>query len=309
MRPDRVLISLKTYLGDAVMASPMIEAIECEVESITIQTTPLVQQLLQDPIRSRSVIPFEKSRKPWATVQCALALRRQRFSTAVLVNRSFRAALVTRLAGIRTRVGHGLEGRRALLTKVVPYDEDRFEADTCMDLARALGIEGPSIPHLTVTKTEAEEGRSLLEGATLGIQPGTRYEAKQIPLAELGEVVCSLQQDGHEVVLIGGPEEVAYAETLQSLLPKRVPSLVGRTDIRRSLGVLANLRLAIGGDTGLLHMAAAVGCPTLTAFGPTNARKWGHAYEPHRIIVAPGGDLSELRPGELITAARHALLL
>jgi ADP-heptose:LPS heptosyltransferase len=229
-------------------------------------------------------------------------LRRERFSSAVLVNRSFRAALIVRLAGIRMRVGHAMEGRGALVSCKVPYEEDKFEAETCMDLARALGFDGDIHPHLRVSEEEMRFGREALEGATIGIQPGTRYEAKQIPLSVLHEVVSTLQSRGESIVLVGGADEVEIGRALQDGLSKPVKSLIGETDIRQSLGVLANLRLVVGGDTGLMHMAAAVGGPTVTVFGPTNAKKWGHHYSPHQVVVAPGRSMKHLSFADLEAA-------
>lgn len=307
MRLERLIVSLKTYLGDAVMALPMIETLEREYEDVTIQTSPLVQELLQDPIRSRKFIPFEKSRKPWVTLKAAMRLKREGYDTVVLVNRSFRAALLAKIAGIPCRVGHDIEGRGWMLNKAVPYDDRRFEAETCMDLARALGCEGLARPRISITEPLRVEGNRLIEGCDVGIQAGARFGAKQIPLAVMAEVVCSLVQDGRRVVLLGGPDEVSATQEVQRMLPSPVLSLAGKTNIPATLATLANLRLCIGGDTGLMHMAAAVGTPTLTIFGPTNFDKWAHQYEPHRAIVAPENDMSKLRAGEVVGLVRDML--
>jgi ADP-heptose:LPS heptosyltransferase len=70
---------------------------------------------------------------------------------------------------------------------------------------------------------------------------------------------------------------------------------------------MAGLRLMIGADTGAMHLAVGVGCPTVTAFGPTPADKWGHDYAPHRVIRAPGGDMAALEPETLVRASLEAL--
>jgi ADP-heptose:LPS heptosyltransferase len=63
----------------------------------------------------------------------------------------------------------------------------------------------------------------------------------------------------------------------------------------------------VGSDTGLMHIAAAVGCPTVTVFGKLNASKWGHAYPPHHVISSPGDDPRNLDPQVVVNACRQAL--
>ena len=68
------------------------------------------------------------------------------------------------------------------------------------------------------------------------------------------------------------------------------------------MAVLAGASVAVGADTGVMHLAVAVGCPTVQAFGPTPVAKWGHAYAPHRILTAPDGCMASLTAGELLSA-------
>ncbi|MEZ0327383.1 MAG: glycosyltransferase family 9 protein, partial [Fimbriimonas sp.] len=63
----------------------------------------------------------------------------------------------------------------------------------------------------------------------------------------------------------------------------------------------------IGADTGLMHMATAVGCPTVTIFGPTPAQKWGHTYGSNQVILAPEGDMSKVAPQTILEALKRAL--
>ncbi|RYG17885.1 hypothetical protein EON82_23315, partial [bacterium] len=117
-RSGRVLVSMKTYLGDAVMTAPLLDALEAAGWETTLLTAPLVAKALG---RER-LIPFEKRRWPWEVMRQARDLRTYGFDACLLVNRSVRAALLARLAGIPIRVGHPREGRGALLTHRVPYD-------------------------------------------------------------------------------------------------------------------------------------------------------------------------------------------
>jgi heptosyltransferase-2 len=308
VRAERVLVSLKTYLGDAVMASPALGALELEFEQVCLHTSPPVETLLQDPIRSRMFLPYRPNRAPWSLLREASAMRKHRFDVAILVNRSFRAALTAALAGIPIRVGHRTEGRGLLLTHPVRVRPDQFEAESIMDLARVVDCDGPARPSLEATLAEQAEGAQLLAGATVGVQPGARYDAKQIPPAVTLAVIRQLRRQGIRVALLGGEEERALSEEVARAAPPETVNLVGKCSLRQSVGVLSQLQLCIGADTGLMHIAAAVGCPTVTVFGPTSAKKWGHRYEPHVVLEAEGGDLQWIKPQDLLAAVQSISL-
>ena len=211
--------------------------------------------------------------------------------------------MIARMAGIPIRVGHAVESRGSMLTHPVPYDPCRFEASATADLARALGlvVDRP-IPRLYLTAEERAEGDRLREGADLAIQPGARYDLKRIPLAELCDAARAWQATGRRIVVVGGPEERPETDALIAALDRPVVDLVGRCGVRETMAVLAGASTAIGADTGVMHLAVAVGCPTVQAFGPTAVGKWGHAYEPNRIVAAPEGCMARLTARELIAA-------
>ncbi len=310
MLSDRVLVSMKRFIGDAVMTTPMLNVLQARHPNLTIICPPAVEQILWHPTFERSFLPLDTKRKPWELMAKALELRRQRFQTVVLVNHSFRSALTARLAGIPVRVGHATEGRNWLLTHAVPYDENVFEAWSELDLMKPLGIDAPRVaPELSVTQEERQRGVELLEGAKVGIQPGARFASKALTIEVLAEVAAELLRRGLKPVFLGAGEEKEAAEKLQAAVPGDVTNLVGKTSIRQSLGALANLKSMIGADTGLMHMATATGCPTVTIFGPTPAQKWGHTYGSNRVILAPDGDMSRVEPKTIIDSLEEALAL
>lgn len=298
-RDARILVSMKVYLGDAVMAAPALDALAAAGLDATLLTAPLVAKALA---RDR-FLPYQKSRWPWQIAAQARRLRQEGFGACVLVNRSVRAALLAKLARIPVRIGHAVEGRGCLLTHVVPYDESRFEAASTGDLVRPLGVTlADPIPRLRLTPNEMREGDRLREGADLAIQPGARYDLKRLPFDALRDAARAWQAEGRRLVMVGGPDERAETDALIAALDAPVVDLVGRCGVRDTMAVLGGASVAVGADTGVMHLAVAVGCPTVQAFGPTPVGKWGHDYGPHRIVAAPGGCMASLTAGELLSA-------
>lgn len=289
---------MKTYLGDAVMTAPTLDALEAAGWETTLLTAPLVAKALG---RGRFVA-FEKSRWPGDVIRQARRLR-GRFDACLLVNRSVRAALLARVARIPIRVGHPVEGRGSLLTHRVPYDPDRFEAATTADLAAPLEVfVQDAIPRLALSPDERAAGDALRAGADLAIQPGARYDEKRLPICALRDAARAWQAEGRRIVTVGGPEERAETDALVAALDLPVVDLVGKCGVRETMAVLAGASRAVGADTGVMHLAVAVGCPTVQAFGPTPAAKWGHAYAPHCVVAAPNGCMASLTARELLSA-------
>ncbi|MBX3119448.1 MAG: glycosyltransferase family 9 protein [Fimbriimonadaceae bacterium] len=302
---EKVFVWLKPqFLGDAVMACPMIDSMIDANIQVVVRASPIVQQVLADRAAKVWFVTGGKISGLGAILKAAKELRAENPDAMLLVNRSFRSALAARFAGVPIRIGHATEGRGFLLTHRIPYDEARFEAECYLDLLEPLGIKrSVSLPSLTVTEEEKESACGLLGGATVGVQPGARYPEKQLPIQTLAEVASALQQKGLQIAMLGGPDEVEDAVKFQSLVGAPVVDLVGKCSIRQTLAVLSNLRLMIGSDTGLMHLAVAVGCPTVTVFGPNPISKWGHHYGPHYPTAAPEGKPSLVKAGEIVELA------
>jgi heptosyltransferase II len=292
---ERVLISMKSYIGDAVMAAPLIVQLNARHGQVHILTSGLVDQVLAGPEREFLMPP--KASSLGAILRLSNEIRKHQFTSVVLVNQSFRSALVAKLARIPVRIGFPTEGRRILLSHSLPLYPREFQAQSYLRLGQPLGAElEPFHPNLVLT---AEERSIRNSSATVAVQPGARYEAKRIPLTVTQTIIRALQEKGEQVVLFGGPDERESAREILSEVPG-VESWVGDLTIRQTLSRLANLKLAIGADTGAMHLAAAVNCPTVTVFGPTESRKWGHNYEPHRVVKAPLGQMPLVTPDAIL---------
>jgi ADP-heptose:LPS heptosyltransferase len=105
---------------------------------------------------------------------------------------------------------------------------------------------------------------------------------------------------GMTLAFVGGREEAPFAKAVQETLDRPVVNLVGKCSIRETMAVLGAGRCVIGGDTGLVHIAAAMGTPTIAVFGPTDAVRWGHNYPPHQVIQSPSGRISDADPAPIL---------
>lgn len=306
---EHVLLLLKGYLGDAVMLTPLLKGLVDSGAKVDIYTDPGVIELLRETFPTVSYHRSRKISNPFEFLKERSDLKAARYRLAIVVNRSFRSALLAATAGIPVRVGHDEDGRGFLLTQRVAYNADRSESDSCLDLAEAIGWSLPhSHPALKVSEAAVREVGPMLEGATVGIQPGARHPYKQVPIAAMAQVCRALHEDGGKLVLLGGKEERSAGEELTTLLDFRPVNLIGALSLPQSMAAASLLRVVVGGDTGFMHIAAAMGTPTVSSFGVTSAAKWGHNYPPHHVILSPTGDMRDLPAEEILGAARKVLL-
>ncbi|MBC8102317.1 MAG: glycosyltransferase family 9 protein [Cytophagales bacterium] len=331
-----LVITKHNFMGDTIVATPLLRGVRHAFPqaAITLLTGGAAAQTLLEFPFVDNIEAYDPKRTQkgaaasWRLI-CALRGRIGGSPDLCLVaDRSVRAALIALLCRARVRAGFDTEGRGCLLTHRVPYDLEKRESECCLDILRAVTAPGPlsdtlagsladPMPLLCITETERRRGAAILRerealGPVLvGIQPGASYRAKQWDPSRFAEVARALAGEGASIVLLGsGTTERDASRVLREAMGERFPvvDLTGETSMRETMGILAHLSLFIGNDTGVSHIAAALGTPTVSLFGPTLAEKWGEASPRNLVIAAPDGCLKKLEVAPVLSAARTLLL-
>ena len=149
---------------------------------------------------------------------------------------------------------------------------------------------------LRATEEMRRAGGALLEregfkgGPLVGVHPGaTNSRAKVWQASRYAEVASKLAEtrDG-QVVILGGVTEGLLAEEVRARVPKeRVLMLQGKTSLGELMGVLSELSVFLTNDSGPMHLAAALGVPTVAVFGPTDSRETGPYSSIARVVREP----------------------
>ena len=307
----RVLVRTPNWLGDVVMALPALAALRAHFPGATLAVAgpgPLAPLLAVVPGVDEVVGVTRGGRG--ARSSETEALRCGGFDLAVLLPNSFGSAWTARRAGIPERWGFAGQWRRALLTRAVPSPRRRVplhQVDRYLELVGGLGIEPVAAePRLEAPASMRARARELLspagggEGRPLvGIAPGAAYgHAKRWPPARYARVAARLiREHGARVVLLGSPHDRDAGHAIESTLgagagrSPGVLNLIGRTGLSELIGLLAACRTLIAGDSGAMHLAAALGVPVTAMFGPTDERLTapigGHAVLTHPVWCRP----------------------
>ena len=231
---------------------------------------------------------------PWSRERrfaAAGLLRRLKPGAALLLTDSLSSALLAALAGIPARVGYAAEFRDLLLTRRVPRrapSRSRPRAEEYLDLARAAGLTVTD-PHPRIEADEGDRARAeaLLTGHHFGagayavIAPGASYgPAKRWAPDRFAALAKALHaRDGTRAVLVGTKEDRAVSAEVAAALGPAALDLTGATDLPALVGILDRAVLAASNDSGVMHLAAALGRPTVAIFGSTSP-VWSSARAP-----------------------------
>jgi len=298
-------------MGDVIFTLPALEAMREAMPQarISFLALPYTGELLVGHPAVDEVISVDVNRwrRPghWITgtavgeLSSAIsALRQRRFDLAISFYGRVGAAAAL-LSGAGFLVGYGEEGFAHGFDLPVPgrrYLVRKHEVEYCVELVRATGAkEEPRLPRLRPDPRSSERVGLLLSG--LGLREGERLAAlhpgalsstaKQWLPDRWAAVADRIQTElGFRVLLVGSASELPLVGELTRLMRTRPVVLAGKTSVRELVALISRCSLFIGGDSGPLHVAGAVGVPSVSIYGPTDPLVTGPLGSPHRVLRA-----------------------
>jgi len=229
--------------------------------------------------------------------QLADLLRQGAYGQALVMSRKWKAALGPWLAGIPVRTGFVGECRFGLLNDV-RFGESKLPRMIDQMGALALPKDAPlpnewPLPELKVPSQEVDSWlaqRDLAQEAhpIIALSPGAVGAGKAWPAHHYCELARALARDGASIWVLGGPTETPLAKEIAATGGSRVRDLTG-ADLRNAILALAAADVSVTNDSGLMHVSAAVGTPTIAIFGPTSPWHW-KPLNPIAAILEPKGD-------------------
>jgi heptosyltransferase-2 len=228
--PKSILIVQTAFLGDVVLTTPLITALRDSFPEgrIAVLVIPGTRPILENHPAVDELLIFDKKgadRGLRGLRETARRLRSRRYDIALLPHRSFRSALLARLAGIPERIGYYQTGAAILYTKRVWRPAPRHEVDRCLALVRPLGIRPPSgIAPLSVAvgREEKAEIRRRLEAhgvrpadRLVAISPGSVWATKRWTEEGFAAVAEHFaQQENVKVILLGSQADRPVADRI-----------------------------------------------------------------------------------------------
>jgi heptosyltransferase-2 len=278
-----ILIVPYMWIGDFVRGHTVVRVLRQRWPNrpVDVLVTSLCAPLVDYMPGIRSGVVWDLPRSRLALAQqwgLARELRSRNYGTALVLPRTWKSAIAPALAGIPERVGFVGEARFGLLNrwrwgeKALPRFIDKNAA-----LALPDGAPRPAewpVPQLQVPAAQIGRWRQqngLGAGAAIALAPGSVGPSKR--WTYYGEAAQRLAAQGLDVWVVGGPGEKELAAEIVAVGGAGVRDLTG-TDLRNGILAMAAAKVAISNDSGLMHIAAALGTPTIGIFGPTSPLLW-----------------------------------
>lgn len=276
----RTLFIAPQWIGDAVMTEPLLRTLHRHGEQITVAALPWVAPIYQhmDSVVHVHELPFVHGKLQWSARRALGRQWRGLFDRAYVAPNSFKSALLPWMAGIPERIGYHGESRYGVLTKRIPNpDPDRHPPMVAFYLGlsngsgRDMGSMRPVLQRPTEVVRETLQAYGLRAGGYTVIAPGAEYgPAKMWPVHH---VAALCQWAGNPVVLLASAKERELcASIVDSALGAQVHNLAGITSLGQALDLISAARDMVSNDSGLMHVAAALGVPQVAVFGSSSPR-------------------------------------
>jgi heptosyltransferase-2 len=298
------MVRSTNWLGDAIMSLPALRAIRGVFPNahISLVARPWVADLYARESAIDAVIQYPAQRGWRARIRFDRSLRAHAFDAAILLQNAFDAALMAWLAGIPRRIGYSRDGRGLLLTRAIPVPEPgdipRHQRYYYLELLRRAGLierfPQPAPILLEGVAQAREAGFAQLQalnvsGPAIGVSPGAAYgNAKRWLPERFAEAAVQLARAGGFAVLVfGSPAERPLAESVAAAVRNariQALNLAGVTTLRQFADLAAACRLFLTNDSGAMHMASALGVPTVAVFGSTDDTTTGPSGPLARVV-------------------------
>jgi len=338
IRPARLLLIRPDHIGDLLFTTPALQLLretfpEAEVTALVgpwaatvVERNPNVDTVL------KCAFPwFDRRPKPspWHPYRVLLRearrLRQYDFDTVLILRFDhWWGGLLSALAGIPVRIGYATPETRPFLTTAIAYAPDRHAVSHNLALVEALaGAAGRPIPNtegrlrFDLSSDERAFARQFLahhgiesKDTVVGLHPGAGDPSKLWPARRWAAVADRLAEaPGARIVITGSPAERDLAQTIANHMPALPVIAAGETTLGQAAALLARCRLVIGADTGPMHLAVALGVPTVHLYGPFDPALFGPWGSPerHRIVRAPSGRVSDITEADVLAVVTATL--
>jgi heptosyltransferase-2 len=299
----RILVRATNWVGDAVMSLPALRALRERFPQaeIAILAKPWVADLYRREPFCDQLIPYTAQDLP-AKMRAARELRPLGFDCAILLQNAFEAALVAFVARIPERIGYARDGRSLLLTRAIEVpaagEIPLHERFYYLEMLRRAGIidktendriqlDGAAAARAAGIERFAAIG---FDGPVIGVSPGAAFGTAKRWLPErFAEAASRVAQElGGSVAIFGSESERELCDSVAQAIagPLKIPmkNYAGETTLAEFIELAAACRVYLTNDSGAMHIASALGVPTVAVFGATNDITTGPTGAHARVV-------------------------
>ncbi len=281
----RILIVEVNWLGDVLFSTPFIKALRKKFKTahIACMVAPRAKKMLTGNPRIDEIIIYDEENRHrgfLGKARLVSLIRKKNFDLAVLLHRSFTKALMTYLAGIGERAGYATKKRKFILTRPVDaFSEPLHKVEYFLKIADALGCDTSDKNYEFFVTDKARKyireelaGEGVKEEDTVVvINTGANWPPKRWSETNFALLADELvTKYGVKMVAAGAKKDLERSRRIKEKMKNPLIIFAGRTDLDKLGALMERANFVISGDTGPMHMAAAVKSKVIALFGPTS---------------------------------------
>jgi len=276
----RILIIHTAFIGDIILATPLIPAIkkeftDCLIDFITI---PASKNLLECENDLNQLIIFDKKgeHKGYKGLKKIIALiKDNNYDACICPHRSLRSAIITKYSNANIRVGFHNSAWKKSFTNVVKYDQSLHETQRNLLLLKEIGVKS------TLTRPvikENEKDRDIVDSLIkehqienmeiFAIAPGSVWPTKRWGKERYIQIIEKILNKGYSPILVGGEKDVPLCNEILSECTG-TKSFTGKFTLRQTKYFLSKCKGIVSNDSAPLHLGLAANIPVFSVFGPT----------------------------------------
>ena len=303
-----ILVIKLRYIGDVLLTTPFLHVLRQGFPDarVTMLVNPGTEDVLRHNPDVNETLCFPR-RGLLDQVQFYRRLHARKFDCVVDLTDGDRSAFISLVTRSGLRIGFNRERRlrgrlysHCVKASYGAMHMIEYHAMVLPVLGLSSRIREPVLP---ISGQDRDRAYQILATLQLDrkqwvmIHPAARYWFKAWPADRFAALGDALYGKGFQVVLTGSRNDESIETEILRVAQRPILSLIGKTSLLESAALMKQCRLFIGNDAGPMHMAAAVGCPVVALFGPSNPAVWGARGKSIRIIYK-GLDCSEcFHPG------------
>lgn len=280
----RILIVQTAFLGDVVLALPLVAAVRRWAPQawVDVLTIPATAAVVEGQPGVDTVLTYDKrgeQRGVRGLLQMCRTIRSRAYDVVISPHRSLRSALLVAVSGSGRRLGFRQWWTRWAYTTTAPRPVRGHEVMRNHELAKLVDAEAP-IPGRLTLQVEAARHREAAQvlaqagvatgDVLVGLVPGSQWGTKRWPADQFAALIEQITAwPGTHGVLFGAPQDREIADAVVAACRAPVIDLIGKTSLRELPAYMAHCDIVVSNDTGPMHIAAALGKPIVTLYGPT----------------------------------------
>jgi heptosyltransferase-2 len=294
---NRILVVSVNWLGDAIMTTPAFKALKDRFPSsyLGVMAPERVKEVFEDnPYINEIIIFDQKTRQKSLSSKLKFIsyLRKRKFDTVFLIQRSFTRAFICYLAGIKTRIGYKRLKTNILLSDSILMPSQKLHRqDFYLNLFEKQGIPVKErLPAFFIPRKIQDKVNVSLQSLRrnysylVGINPSANWDLKRWAPERFSQLADRLiDQHKAGVIFIGSKKEQKLIDQVIVKMKEKAYDFCGRTTLKELGALIKNLDLFISNDSGPAHLSASLNVPTLVLFGPTS-----------KEITSPKGEKSNI---------------